>query len=117
MRPVLMSLVGMALMANCASAAELLSDVRLDAVTAGLVLSIDCPGCTLASSTSMSTNGVTTSASSTVTVPTPTGSPDTGGGGGGGGPTTQGPSVQAGVQVPPTLASIVTTATVVTVTH
>lgn len=65
-----------------------LNDAQMDTVTAGQVLGIECAGCTLASSNSMSTNGITTSMSSTGLTP----GAGTGGGGstGGGGGSTSG---------------------------
>ena len=66
------------LAAAIAAVGHQLNDAQMDTVTAGQVLGIECAGCTLASSTSMSANGITTSMSST-------GAPPGGGGSSGGG--------------------------------
>jgi hypothetical protein len=106
-----------------------LNDAQMDTVTAGQVLGIECPGCTLASSTSMSTNGTTTSMSSTGVTPGSAGGGGSGGTGGGGnggtggiggtgssgpsGPT--GPSVlTSGPGLPANLAAIIGAATTIT---
>ena len=125
MKKILIGLVALPFIAGTATAADRLSDQQLDTVTAGALVSIDCPGCTLASSNSMSNNGVTTSASSTVTVPVPGGTGGgTGGGGGGGGsgggtgnPGPTGPGVVSTIAVPPALAAIVNGASTVIITH
>jgi hypothetical protein len=69
------------------SAADLLTNDQMDRVTAGLTLSIDCPTCIVANSTSVSNNGVTVNMSSVVTPPPPPppdgGSQDGGSQGGG----------------------------------
>jgi hypothetical protein len=117
------------LAAAIAAGSHQLDDAQMDTVTAGQVLGIECAGCTLASSTSMSANGTTISMSSTGATPGAaggggTGSGGTGGGGAGGtggsgggtgsgGPS--GPSVLASAPaVPANLASIISAATTIT---
>src|SRR5581483_3595350 len=102
-----------------------LTDAQLDAVTAGQVLGIECPGCTLSSSSSMSNNGVTVTITSTTIVPPETGGTgETGGNGGNGGgnggtggntgPT--GPAVVTSIPVPPNLAGLINAANTIS-TH
>src|SRR5581483_4068416 len=86
-----------------------LTDAQLDAVTAGQVLGIECPGCTLSSSSSMSNNGVTVTITSTTIVP-----PGNGGTGGNTGPT--GPAVVTSIPVPPNLAGLINAANTIS-TH
>ncbi len=115
------------LAAAIATRSHQLNDAQMDTVTAGQVLGIECAGCTLASSTSMSTNGATISMSSTGVTPGSAGSGGGGGTGGGGtggtggsgggtgssGPS--GPSVQNSASaVPANLASIISAATTIT---
>lgn len=121
---------GPAVSANAQLAAAVghqLNDAQMDTVTAGQVLGIECAGCTLASSNSMSANGTTIGMSSTGVTPGAAGgggnggSGGTGGGGtggaggsgggtGSGGPT--GPSVLTSAPaVPANLASIIGAAT------
>ncbi len=111
-----------------------LTDAQLDAVTAGQVLGIECPGCTLSSSSSMSNNGVTVTITSTTIVPPENGGTggiggtggtgETGGNGGNGGgnggtggntgPT--GPAVVTSIPVPPNLAGLINAANTIS-TH
>jgi hypothetical protein len=113
--------------AAIAAVGHQLNDAQMDTVTAGQVLGIECAGCTLASSNSMSANGTTISMSSTGVTPGAAGggsnggSGGTGGGGtggtggsgggtGSGGPT--GPSLLTSAPaVPANLASIISAAT------
>ena len=69
MKAILIGLAVLPLMSWSASAATRLTDLQLDRVTAGLDLklpTINCGGCTLASSTSSTNNGATTTTGSTV---------------------------------------------------
>src|SRR5438270_4984961 len=75
------------LAAAIAAVGHQLNDAQMDIVTAGQILGIECPGCSLASSASMSANGITTSMSSTGAPPGGGGSSGGGGGTGGGGST------------------------------
>jgi hypothetical protein len=125
MKTVAIAVAALSLIASNASAVSTLTDLELDSVTAGQILGIDCPGCTLASSASMSNNGITTSTSSTTIVPPPAPPPVPGGSGssggngsgnGNGGTTTppagnanvpSGPSVVTSIPVPANLAAII----------
>lgn len=98
--------VSLILCANAAAAADRLTDVQMDRVTAGQLLGIECSVCTLSSSTSMSVNGVTMTTSSSGG----TGTGATGTGGGVGGP----PGVGTTVSVPANLAAILKAATTIT---
>jgi hypothetical protein len=98
--------VSLVLCVNAATAADRLTDVQMDRVTAGQLLGIECSVCTLSSSTSMSVNGVTMTTSSSGGSSTGA----TGTGGGGGGP----PGVGTTVSVPANLAAILKTATTIT---
>src|SRR5579885_689506 len=92
-----------------------LTDAQLDAVTAGQVLGIECPGCTLSSSSSIRNNGVTVTITSTTIVPPEhrrTGA--NGGPGGNTGPT--GPAVVTSNPVPPNLAGLINAANTIS-TH
>jgi hypothetical protein len=117
------------LAAAIAAVGHQLNDAQMDTVTAGQVLGIECAGCTLASSTSMSANGTTTSLSSTGATPGAAGGGGTGSGGTGGGGTggtggsgggtgsggPGGPSVLTSAPaVPANLASIISAATTIT---
>lgn len=99
------------LCANAAGAANYLTNAQMDNVTAGQILGLECPGCTLASSTSTSANGITSSTSTTGTSGGGGGGAGSGGGGPGGGPT--GPSVLTPVQLPASLTAILAAATVI----
>jgi hypothetical protein len=125
MKRVLICLAALPLLAGGASAAGRLSDPQLDVITAGEtpgqlpeILAINCPGCTLQSSTSTSKNGVTTTTSSTVVVGGSTGGGTTGGstGGGstggstGGGNPVVGPSVVSSIPTPANLTAVITNA-------
>jgi hypothetical protein len=114
------------LAAAIAAVGHQLNDAQMDTVTAGQALGIECAGCTLASSTSMSANGITTSMSSTGAPPGGGGSSGGGGGtggtGGSGGGTgvngSSGPSVLT--SAPPisaNLAAIINAATTGTITN
>ncbi len=124
------------LAAAIAAGSRQLSDAQMDRVTAGQVLGIECAGCTLASSTSMSANGITTSMNSTAVTPGAAGSGGTSGTGGGGtggtggsggtgsGGTSSGSSGPTGPSVltsppalPANLAAIINTATIGTTTN
>jgi hypothetical protein len=111
-----------------AAGSRQLSDAQMDRVTAGQVLGIECAGCTLASSTSMSANGITTSMNSTAVTPGAAGSGGPGGTGGSGGTgsggTSSGSSGPTGPSVltsppalPANLAAIINTATIGTTTN
>jgi hypothetical protein len=117
------------LAAAIAAVGHQLNDAQMDTVTAGQVLGIECAGCTLASSTSMSANGTTISMSSTGATPGAAGGGGTGSGGTGGGGTggtgssgggtgsggPGGPSVLTSAPaVPANLASIISAATTIT---
>jgi hypothetical protein len=112
------------LAAAIAAVGHQLNDAQMDTVTAGQVLGIECAGCTLASSTSMSANGTTISMSSTGATPGAaggggTGSGGTGGtGGSGGGTGSGGPGgssvLTSAPAVPANLASIISAATTIT---
>ena len=117
------------LAAAIAAGSRQLNDAQMDTVTAGQVLGIECAGCTLASSTSMSANGTTISMSSTGATPGAAGGGGTGSGGTGGGGTggtggsgggtgsggPGGPSVLTSAPaVPANLASIISAATTIT---
>jgi hypothetical protein len=111
------------------AAAHQLSDSQMDMVTAGQILGVECPGCTLASSSSTSTNGITTSMSSSGLTPgagtgTGGGGSTSGGGGstsgsggstgGSGGSTSAGPSVLTSAPLlPANLAAILSAATTI----
>ena len=97
--------VSLVLFVNAAAAADRLTDVQMDSVTAGQLLGIECSVCTLSSSTSMSVNGVTMTTSSS--GGTGTGATGTGGGGGS-------PGVGTTVSVPANLAAILKAATTIT---
>jgi len=124
------------LAAAIAAVGHQLNDAQMDTVTAGQVLGIECAGCTLASSTSMSANGITTSLNSTAVTPGAAGSGGTSGTGGGGtggtggsggtgsGGTSSGSSGPTGPSVltsapalPANLAAIISTATIGTTTN
>lgn len=112
------------LLIGAASAADRLSETQMDLVTAGAGIvapSIDCPGCTAVSSSSMSNNGVTVSMTGGGSNSGGSGgSGNTGGTGGtggtgssgGGGPT--GPSVVPNVPIPANLAAVLGVATTIT---
>jgi hypothetical protein len=111
-----------------AAGSHQLNDAQMDTVTAGQVLGIECAGCTLASSTSMSANGITTSMSSTGAPPGGGGSSGGGGGTGGGGSSgggggtgangSSGPSVLTSPPpLPANLAAIINAATTGTITN
>jgi hypothetical protein len=117
------------LAAAIAAVGHQLNDAQMDTVTAGQVLGIECAGCTLASSTSMSANGTTISISSTGATPGAAGGGGTGSGGTGGGGTggtggsgggtgsggPGGPSVLTSAPaVPANLASIISAAATIT---
>jgi len=116
------------LAAAIAAVGHQLNDAQMDTVTAGQVLGIECAGCTLASSTSMSANGITTSLNSTAVTPGAAGSGGPGGTGGSGGTgsggTSSGSSGPTGPSVltsapalPANLAAIISTATIGTTTN
>lgn len=91
-----------------------LSDTQMDRVTAGQVLGIECPGCTLASSNSMSTNGVTISMTSTGVTPGGGGGGTGGSSGGGGG--SSGPSIVTSAPTfPANIAAAINAATTISV--
>jgi hypothetical protein len=134
MKITLIAIAALSLPMNIAAAAVQLTPAQLDTITAGQILGVDCPGCTLSSATSTSTNGVTVTTSSTVTVPGGTGGGTGGTGGGtggtgggtggtgggtGGGETGNGsagaPSVQTTVPIPGNLTGVITSATTPTV--
>jgi hypothetical protein len=98
--------VSLILCANAAAAADHLSDLQMDRVTAGQILGVECSACTLSSSTSTSMNGVTTTTSSS----SGTGTGGTGTGAGGGTP----PGVGTTVSVPANLSAILRAATTIT---
>lgn len=106
---------------GAASAADRLSDPQMDTMTAGQVAppslgAIDCPGCTVASSSSSSLNGVTTSSSSSGSTSSGGGSGDNGNGSGNGG--SSGPGVLTGqVPIPPAVAATLRQTQLVTVTR
>lgn len=121
------ALVALPLAAGAAVAQQRLSPAQMDRMTAGDVSAaslpvMGCLSCTVATSTSMSVNGVTTTTNSTQT----TGGGGTGSGGGstgsGGGGTAAGggsgaPSLLGlAVTVPPAQAAILGQASVATVT-
>jgi hypothetical protein len=118
------------LAAAIAAVGHQLNDAQMDTVTAGQVLGIECAGCMLASSTSLSANGITTSMSSTGAPPGGGGSSGGGGGTGGGGSTgsgggggtgangSSGPSVLTSAPpLPANLAAIINAATTGTITN
>jgi hypothetical protein len=116
------------LAAAIAAVGHQLNDAQMDTVTAGQVLGIECAGCTLASSTSMSANGITTSMSSTGAPPGGGGSSGGGGGTGGGGSSSggggngangsSGPSVlTSALPLPANLAAVINAATTATITN
>jgi hypothetical protein len=116
-KAVLFTSFSLFLCAKAVAAADPLSEVQMDSVTAGQILGIECSSCTLSSSASMSVNGVTTSTSSTSGTGTGgTGTGGTGGGGGGNGGGGNGgggpivPSVGTAVQVPANVAAIISAA-------
>ena len=118
------ALANVQLAAAIAAVGHQLNDAQMDTVTAGQVLGIECAGCTLASSTSMSANGITTSMSSTGAPPGGGGSSGGGGGtgsGGGGGTGangSSGPSVLTSAPpLPANLAAIINAATTGTITN
>ncbi len=111
---------------GAASAADRLSDSQMDTMTAGQVAppslgSIDCPGCSVASSSSSSLNGVTQSSSSSGST-SDGGNGSSGGNGGGNGnggsSGSGGPGVLTGsVPIPPAVAATLSQAQLVTVTR
>jgi hypothetical protein len=116
-KTLLCTLAALPVAAGLAAASTRLSEAQMERVTAGQILGIECPGCTLSSSTSTSINGVTTT-TSTIEI-TGTGGSGTGGGGGGGngggtgtgaGGGSNGPSppgVVTSISPPPNVASVI----------
>lgn len=98
MRAILIALASVSLSASGGLAADYLSDLQLDAVTAGaaadLISTINCPGCTLALATSATKDGVTTTMTTVTSLPGP--GTGTGGSGGNGGGTGSGSSGTGG---------------------
>lgn len=129
MKTFLLGLAVLPFIAGSVWAGERLTDAQMDRVSAGQFLGIDCPGCTLSTSTSSSTNGVTTSTKTTEIISGGTGgSSGTGsdggtggssgsggdggagggsGGGAGGSTPPSGPSVSNTVALPANLAAVV----------
>lgn len=110
-RAVVWMSLALLLSAKAVAAADYLSSAQMDRVTAGQLLGIECPNCTLSSSNSTSLNGVTMStsgSSSTGSGGTGSSSGGTSGNSGGGG--SGGPNIGV-VQVPANLTAIITTAT------
>jgi len=114
---IFVALTVMPLIASGALASNTLTDLQLDSVTAGQILGVECPGCTLSSSTSTSTNGVTKTTSSTQIVGGNSGG-GTGGnsGGGGGNDGGSGPGVVTTIPVPARAAAVISGATTLTIT-
>jgi hypothetical protein len=141
MKALLIGLAVLPLATGTGRAAIQLDDTQLDMVTAGQLLGVECPGCTLSSSTSTSNNGTTITVTTiTIVPPESDGTGGTGNGGTGGtggnnggnggnnggngggtggtggntGPT--GPSVVTSIPVPANLAGLLTTANTSTIT-
>jgi hypothetical protein len=109
------------LLASGASAADRLSDLQLDIVTAGQILGVEnCGGCTLTSSTSQSSDGNPSTTTTTVSIIGSGGGTTTttvgGGGATGGGSTTGGaPTVVTSIPIPTREATILANASTVMV--
>jgi hypothetical protein len=71
MKKLILGLAVLPFIGGGGSAADLLTNDQMDLVTAGLTLSIDCPTCIVANSTSVSNNGITVNTSSIITPPPP----------------------------------------------
>ncbi len=120
-KTLLCTLAALPVAAGLAAASPRLSEAQMDRVTAGQILGIECPGCTLSSSTSTSINGVTTT-TSTIEI-TGTGGSGSGGGTGGNGGGSGGngggsgagggsngpspPGVVTSISPPPNVASVI----------
>jgi hypothetical protein len=121
MKMILIGLAVLPFLAGSASATGRLSDQQLDTVAAGQFPAIDCPGCTLASSSSASTNGVTTTINtSTIFLPptAPGGGSNNGGNGGSNVPSApSAPSVLTTLQMPANVAGILNAASVTAITQ
>ena len=113
-KAVLFASLGLFLCAKAVGAADYLTDAQMDRVTAGQVLGLDCSICTLSSSNSMSTNGVTTMTNSSSSGGTSSGGGTGGSGGsgssGGGGGTSGSGLISTSVQVPASVIAILTAA-------
>jgi len=118
------ALVALPLAAGTAAAQQRLSPAQMDQMTAGEVSAaslpvMGCLSCTVASSTSMSVNGVTTTTNSTQTTGgggTSSGGGGTGSGGGSGGGSGAPSLLGLTVTVPPAQAAILSQAAVATPT-